>query len=186
MVCGWRDRKTSTKCNRYSATRFDGVVVADYLRPQPLSRDPRGPCTSSGSPGFRSPSERTLVSREVLCRAAPRVAIVEPTQAGERNQCCVGGRLWLDWPPMRRILAQRIVTKTSAVPSDDGLRLHDDEDVSPAGPTAAQGRPEEPVGGVQGRSGAFPFEDRDLLSEGEDFEGGVASTAEENTNGGEE
>jgi hypothetical protein len=35
--------------------------------------------------------------------------------------------------------------KTGPVPADDGVGLDDDEDVGPAGPAAAEGRPEEPV-----------------------------------------
>ena len=43
----------------------------------------------------------------------------------------------------------------------------------------SQSGPEEPVQPIQTGTGPFPFENRDLLSEGEDFEGGVAATAEE-------
>ena len=79
-----------------------------------------------------------------------------------------------------------IQPKTRAVPADDGLGLDDDQDVGPMGPEAAEGRPEEPVEGVQGRPRPFAFEHGDLLSEGEDFEGGIASTAEEDTDHGED
>ena len=72
------------------------------------------------------------------------------------------------------------------MPADDGLGLHDDEDVSPAGPKTTQGRPEEPVGRVQGWAGALPFEDRDLLAEGENFKRNVTSTAQEDSVGGED
>jgi hypothetical protein len=60
------------------------------------------------------------------------------------------------------------------MPADDGLGLDDNEDVGPAGPAAAERRPEEPVQGVQCRLRPFSFEHGDLLSEGEDFESGVA------------
>jgi hypothetical protein len=71
------------------------------------------------------------------------------------------------------------------MPADDGLWFHDEEDVGPVGPDAAQGRPEESVQAAQGwpRSSAFQY--RDLLSKGKDFEGSVASTAEEDPYGGE-
>jgi hypothetical protein len=54
--------------------------------------------------------------------------------------------------------------------------LHDDEDVGSAGPKAAEGRLEESVQRVQYWRDRFAFEHGDLLSEGEDFEGGIAST----------
>jgi hypothetical protein len=69
--------------------------------------------------------------------------------------------------------------ETGAVPADDGLGLHDDEDVGPAGPKAAQKGPEQPVGCTQIGAGTFPFEHGDLLSESEDFEGGIAAGAKE-------
>ena len=51
---------------------------------------------------------------------------------------------------------------------------------SESGPTVAEGGPEESVEGVQYWPRPFPFQHRDLLSEGEDFEGGIAPTAKEN------
>jgi hypothetical protein len=72
------------------------------------------------------------------------------------------------------------------MPADDGLRLHQDEDVGPAGPDAVQGGPEEPVEGVQGWPWSFPLENGELLSKGENFQGSVAPTAEENADGGNE
>jgi hypothetical protein len=51
---------------------------------------------------------------------------------------------------------------------------------------AAEGRPEESVQRVQYWPRPFAFEHGDLLSEGEDFEGGIASTAEEDSDGGNE
>ena len=72
------------------------------------------------------------------------------------------------------------------MPADDGLGLHNDEDVGPAGPKAAEGRPEESVQGVQCWPRPFALEHSDLLSEGEDFEGGIASTAGEDSDGGNE
>jgi hypothetical protein len=75
--------------------------------------------------------------------------------------------------------------KTRAVSADDGLGLHDDQDVGPTGPEAAEGGPEEPVHGVQGWPRAFPLEHGNLLSEGEDFEGGIGSTAKQDADHGE-
>ena len=76
-----------------------------------------------------------------------------------------------------------IETEAGAVPADHGVGLHDDQDVGPAGPTMAKSRPEESVQGVQFWPRPFPFEHGDLLSEGENFEGGIASTAEEDSDG---
>jgi hypothetical protein len=72
------------------------------------------------------------------------------------------------------------------VPADDGLGLDDDQDVGPPGPKAVEGCPDEPVEGVQFGPRSLPFEHRDLLPEGEDFEGRVAATAEEDTGHGED
>ena len=69
--------------------------------------------------------------------------------------------------------------KTGAVPTDDSLRLHDDQDLGPAGPDAAESGPEEPVQGVQRWPRPLALEHGELLSEGEDLEGGLASTADE-------
>ena len=70
--------------------------------------------------------------------------------------------------------------ETSAVPADDGLRLDDDKNVRPAGPTAEQNGPKASVQPVQDGPGSFAFEHRDLLSQGEDFKSNIAPTAKEN------
>jgi hypothetical protein len=72
------------------------------------------------------------------------------------------------------------------VPADHSVGFHEDQDVRPAGPTLAECRPEESVTGVQLRPRPFPFQHGDLLSEGEDFEGGIASTAQEDSDGHKE
>jgi hypothetical protein len=68
--------------------------------------------------------------------------------------------------------------------ADDGFWFHQREDVDPAGPAAAQRGPEEPVERVQERPRSFPLENGNLLSQGENFEGGVAAIAEEDADGG--
>ena len=65
------------------------------------------------------------------------------------------------------------------MPADYGVGFHQNQDVGPPGPVAAQRGPEETVQGVQCGARPFAFEYSDLLSEGEDFEGGVAATAKE-------
>jgi hypothetical protein len=72
------------------------------------------------------------------------------------------------------------------VPTDHGVGLHQDQDVRPAGPTLAERRPEQSVPGVQFWSLPFPFQHGDLLSEGEDFEGSIASIANEDSDGDKE
>jgi hypothetical protein len=67
------------------------------------------------------------------------------------------------------------------VPADDGLRLHDDENVRPAGSKAAESSPEESVQPVKDWSRSFAFEHRNLLSEGEDFESRITPTVKENS-----
>ena len=66
--------------------------------------------------------------------------------------------------------------KTSAVPADDGRGFDDDEDVGPARPPTAQDRPKEPVQRIQDWPRPFAFEHGDLLSESQNFEGGITST----------
>ena len=72
------------------------------------------------------------------------------------------------------------------MPADHGLGVDDDEDFGPAGPNVAEGGPEESVQGVQYWPRPFPFQDSDLLTEGEDFDGGIAPTAKENRDTGNE
>jgi hypothetical protein len=49
-----------------------------------------------------------------------------------------------------------------------------------------QGDPKQPVERVQRRPRPFPLEYNHLLSQSENFEGSVAATLEENTNGRKE
>ena len=64
--------------------------------------------------------------------------------------------------------------------------LHEDQHVRPSGPTLAECRPEKTVQEVQLWPRPFPFQHGELLSEGEDFEGGIASTAKEDSDGDKE
>ena len=72
------------------------------------------------------------------------------------------------------------------VPTDHGIGFHQDQDVGPAGPTLAECRPEESVPGIQFWPRPLPFKHGDLLAEGKDFEGGIASTAKEDSDGGKD
>ena len=60
------------------------------------------------------------------------------------------------------------------MPADDSVGLDDDEDVSPAGPTTAKGRPEKSVQPVQCLLRSFAFERSDLLAEGENLKSHIA------------
>jgi len=79
-----------------------------------------------------------------------------------------------------------IETEAGAVPADHGVGFHENQDVRPAGPTLAECRPEESVPGIQFWPRPIPFQHGDLLSEGKDFEGGIASTPEEDSDGSKE
>ena len=68
------------------------------------------------------------------------------------------------------------------MPADHGIGFDENQNVGPAGPTLAKSRPEQPVQGVQWPR-PFSFQHGYLLSEGEDFEGGIATTAKENPDG---
>ena len=72
------------------------------------------------------------------------------------------------------------------MPADHSLGLHDDEDISPPRPHAAQGCPEQPVKAVQLWARPFAFEHGDLLPEGEDFNCSVMPTAEEDADSDQE
>jgi hypothetical protein len=72
------------------------------------------------------------------------------------------------------------------MPTDDGFWFHQEEDVGPARPDAVQGGPEESIEGVPLRPRSFPLENSDLLSQGENLEGAVAATAEEDADGSTE
>jgi len=65
-----------------------------------------------------------------------------------------------------------------------GLRIW--EDSGPAGPKVTESDPEQPVAGVQGwpRSPALKY--GNLLAEGQDLEGGIASCPEEGAECNEE
>ena len=72
-----------------------------------------------------------------------------------------------------------------AVPSDDGLRFHDGERVSPARPDSGQQHPEEAVALLQMRTFDGPPQDRDLLPKCEILKGQL-SVGRQNGNQGSE
>jgi hypothetical protein len=68
-----------------------------------------------------------------------------------------------------------VQAESGAVPGD----RDDDENIAPARPQTVQRCPEEPVAGVQFWPRPFTLENRDLLAQGEDFDGGVAPAPKE-------
>jgi hypothetical protein len=74
--------------------------------------------------------------------------------------------------------------ETGAVPADDGLGFYDEQAIPPAWPETAERSPEESIQRVQYRPWPFTFENGDLLSQCEDFQGRFAPTAEEGSDGG--
>jgi hypothetical protein len=66
--------------------------------------------------------------------------------------------------------------RATARSSFAGLRK-DNQDLGPAGPSAVQGGPEEPVQPTQTGTGPFPLENYQLLPEGENFKCFVATAA---------
>jgi len=80
--------------------------------------------------------------------------------------------------PPRRVTASPEKSKSGPVPADYRLRFHYQQDLGRSGPNAAQRRPEQPVQALNsGADGSL--QDGDLLPQGQDFQGSVASTAEE-------
>lgn len=73
-------------------------------------------------------------------------------------------------------------TEVGAAPADHGVGPHDNQDFGPAGPTMAKsGRPKRAAHAIQFWPWPFSFEHGDLLSEGQNFEGGITSTAEKHS-----
>src|SRR5215472_7355748 len=79
-----------------------------------------------------------------------------------------------------------VEAEAGAVPADDRLGSDDDEDVAPARPCATKRCPEQTVHGAEGGPGSLALEHGDLLAQGEDFERGVGSTAQEDADNGED
>jgi len=55
-------------------------------------------------------------------------------------------------------------------PRDHGLGLHENQGALPIGPDSREPSPEQPVSGLQARSGISPLIDRELVPEGEDLD----------------
>ena len=94
---------------RYSVLQqlIRGVIRAGIVRrPAP---SPRSPERWNGWNREQWISPRQIVAQtairpgRLLCRLSPRVAMVEPAQAGQRNQSGIRGRLWLDRASVWRV-----------------------------------------------------------------------------------
>src|SRR5580658_9775226 len=149
-----------------------------YKRQPALSRvaaTPHAPQISRHTPLRDDQAE--LLKFPVDLRGSPTLVLLR--QSSDQNANLLGDlRSSAAWPGS----PAPIETEAGAVPADHGVGLHQDQDVRPAGPTLAERRPEQSVPGVQFWSRPFPFQYGELLSEGEDFEGRIASTAKENSN----
>ena len=71
------------------------------------------------------------------------------------------------------------------MPTDHGLRLHDDQNIRPSRPNAPQSGPEEPVETVEGWSRPFSFEDGNLLAKREYLKSGTGARANEDADCGQ-
>src|SRR6202161_4615274 len=120
--------------------------------------------------------ETELLKLAVTPRSSPILVLLR--QSSDQNANLLGDlRSSAEWPGS----PAPIETEAGAVPADHGFGFHQDQDIRPAGPTLAECRPEQSVPAVQFWSRPFPFQHGDLLSEGEDFEGSIASTAKEDS-----
>jgi hypothetical protein len=72
------------------------------------------------------------------------------------------------------------------MPSDHGLRFHNDQNIRPARPYVPQSVPEETVEPVQGGPRPFSFEHGDLLPQSKDFKRSIQTTEEEDADGSQE
>src|SRR5262249_36398168 len=78
-----------------------------------------------------------------------------------------------------------VKTESSAVPADNRLGFDDDQHLAPARPHPTKCGPEQTVQGVHGRPRSLALEHSNLLSQSEDFQSCVGSTAEEDSRGGD-
>jgi hypothetical protein len=74
-----------------------------------------------------------------------------------------------------------VKAKTSAVPADNRLGLHDDKDILPARRTVPQHRPEKPVRRIQFWAWPLPFEHNKLLPQREHFKSNITSIAKKDS-----
>ena len=114
-------------------------------------------------------------------RGSPALVLLR--QSSDQNANLLGD---LRSPDARPGSPAPIEMEAGAVPADHGVGFHENQNVGPAGPTLAESRPEESVQGIQFWPRPFSFQHGYLLSEGEDFEGGIAATAKEDPDGGKE
>src|SRR5438270_4535912 len=79
-----------------------------------------------------------------------------------------------------------VKAKAGAMPAYEGRGLHDDQNVGPAGPAATESGPENSVQPVQLGPRTFTLEHGELLSQCQNLESGIAPTAQENAERGDE
>jgi hypothetical protein len=79
-----------------------------------------------------------------------------------------------------------VQSKAGAMPANHGRRLHNYQSVGPSGPESAKDSPEKPIAPIQLRTRTFAFEDGELLSQCQDFERSIASTAQKDSERGDQ
>ena len=72
-----------------------------------------------------------------------------------------------------------VLTKTTPLPSQDGVRSHDYEGLLPPGPDSGQPYPEEAINSAEGRPGHRSFVHGELLTQGQILESQLAVAAKE-------
>ena len=65
------------------------------------------------------------------------------------------------------------------MPAHHCFRPDDDQNVGPSRLQSAEGSPEEPIEAVDCRSGTFPLEYRNLLTQSKNFKRSIRTSAEE-------
>ena len=106
-VAGGPEVKVSRDCLRQYFGRCDRAFQG---RATPLSVDPIARCASP----WELPLERKFIPERLRC-FAPRVAMVQTTEARHRSHVCARGRLRLDSPLVRGVLCERVVNSVLMV-----------------------------------------------------------------------
>ena len=69
--------------------------------------------------------------------------------------------------------------ESSTMPANDGLRLHDDQGLGPAGPQASERNPKQPIKAIQLGTGPLPLENSELLAKSGGFQSEVVARHKE-------
>ena len=72
------------------------------------------------------------------------------------------------------------------MPSDDGFRFDDEQDIGPTRPKATECGPKQAVASFLRRPGSLAFEHGELLAESEDLKRGIGPCPEESPEGNQD